>query len=757
MGMHRLAILLVVLASTIWFTRPGFGQQRFALLIGNQAYTQAVGPLKNPYNDVARVGRALAEVGFTVLDPLKDATRDDMLFGVYKLAELLRKAGPGAVGFLYYTGHGIAVGGENVLIPKNVETTTDAELNVRGVRLTEVVDILKNNAPDAVHFVVLDACRNNIRGQKGAKGFVPVNDQRAGVVLAFATAAGQTASDDGASSGPYAAALAEEIVVPGRNDQAVFNTVRSRVVSVTGHRQTPWTHDGLIGERIVFKPLEAQRSVAIELTYKNYIEAFEAQRPILKGSLFPREALGELVYSVLERSTEQFKGKTWDGGDDWGRIAFDEAGRLAKYYEPSGREAGQILIQGVMSDSGHSFAGTRGVLRSAELAGEWHQNDKKGEGGFILKFVGQDAVMSWGPLFRRESRWRPTSHSSSSTASVHFSEAAEAWSATKDTTSTAVLEAFIVRYKDTFYAEIARARIEELKKQQVAVTVPPNAPAAQPAPAITRPPAGCEGIEAQVGNDKRCLKPMDTFKDCHTCPEMVVMPVGSFTMGSPRSEEGRNDNEDPQHKVIIAKLFAVGKFAANVDEWDACVAGGGCNGTKLSNQSWVRERPVINVSWNDTKAYVSWLSAKTGKTYRLLSEAEREYVARAGTTTPFWWGSSISTKQANFNGNYAYGGGAKGEYRQITVAVDSFEPNAWGLYNVHGNVWEWVEDCWHENYQGAPVDGSAWITGECKYRVLRGGSWVDDPRLLRSAKRDGITPVDRRINYGFRLARTLSP
>jgi len=249
--MRRLAILLVVLAGI--FSSTCCAQQRFALLIGNQAYVDAVGPLKNPHNDIARVGHALSEVGFTVLDPLKDATRDDMLFGVYKLAERLRKAGPGAVGFLYYTGHGIAIGGENVLVPKNVESTTDAELNIRGVRLGEILDVLKNTAPDAVHFVVLDACRNNIRGQKGAKGFAPVNDQRAGVVLAFATAAGETASDEGAGSGPYAAALAEEIVVPGRNDQAVFNAVRSRVVAVTARHQTPWTHDGLIGERVVFK------------------------------------------------------------------------------------------------------------------------------------------------------------------------------------------------------------------------------------------------------------------------------------------------------------------------------------------------------------------------------------------------------------------------------------------------------------------------------------------------------------------------
>src|SRR5262249_20703024 len=235
-----------------------------------------------------------------------------------------------------------ASNGENVLIPTNLQGASDAELSVRGVKLTEVVDILKNTAPDAVHFVVLDACRNNIRGQRGAKGFLPVNDQRTGVVLAFSTAAGETASDEGATSGPYAAALAEEIVKPGRNDQAVFNAVRSRVFEAT-HRQTPWTHDGLVGERIVFKA-EASRPTAFDLTYTRYIEAFEAGVPTLKRTLFAREAMGELAYSVLERSTAQFRGKTWRGGDDWGRIVFDAAGRSAKYIEDGGHEAGEILI-----------------------------------------------------------------------------------------------------------------------------------------------------------------------------------------------------------------------------------------------------------------------------------------------------------------------------------------------------------------------------------------------------------------------------
>src|SRR5262249_12783135 len=143
--------------------------------------------------------------------------------------------------------------------------------------------------------------------------------------------------------------------------------------------------------------------------------------------------------------------------------------------------------------------------------------------------------------------------------------------------------------------------------------------------------------------------------------------------------------------------------------------------------------------------------------YRLLSESEREYVTRAGTTTPFWWGSTISSSQANYDAAWGYNGGPKGEVRNRTLPVDSFEPNPWGLYQVHGNVWEWTEDCWNEPYAKARPDGSAWPAGDCGYHMGRGGSWVAVPGQLRSAKRFGFRAADQVSNIGFRVARTLSP
>jgi formylglycine-generating enzyme required for sulfatase activity len=285
-------------------------------------------------------------------------------------------------------------------------------------------------------------------------------------------------------------------------------------------------------------------------------------------------------------------------------------------------------------------------------------------------------------------------------------------------------------------------------------------PGKAPQQSTGQPPTATQPFVVQPLSPERerALKAKDTFKECPSCPEMIVVQAGSFTMGSPTDEVGRRPFEGPQHPVSVAKSFGVGRYAVTFDEWDSCVADGGCNGWKPPDYGWGRgRRPVIDVSWHDANAYVAWLSVKMGKTYRLLSEAEREYVTRAGTSTPFWWGSSISTSQANYDGDTTYGGGVRGKYRRQTLPVDSFEPNPWGLYQVHGNVWEWVEDCWHDDYGGAPSDGSAWTTADCDGPVVRGGSWNYNPRNVRAASR-GRNNTDSRFNFlGFRIGRTLAP
>jgi formylglycine-generating enzyme required for sulfatase activity len=292
---------------------------------------------------------------------------------------------------------------------------------------------------------------------------------------------------------------------------------------------------------------------------------------------------------------------------------------------------------------------------------------------------------------------------------------------------------------------------------------------------------------------EKAAKPGSDFKECAIgCPTMVVVLAGKFTMGSPEGEKDREESESPQHEVTIAKPFAVGKTEVTFAEWDACVADGAC--LKAADNGWGRDdRPVINVSWDDAKHYVAWLSRITGKEYRLLSEAEWEYAARAGNSGPYGRLNMLQQEGVHTEGQQQAGGydyvhyvpfskttpggqerysfGGDDEDVQLdqhawyshnshtkTHPVGKKAANAFGLHDMHGNVWEWCEDPWHDGYQDAPPDGSPWVKdGDEGRRVVRGGSWNAYPRSLRAARRYG-TASDVRDDYiGFRLARTLNP
>ena len=261
----------------------------------------------------------------------------------------------------------------------------------------------------------------------------------------------------------------------------------------------------------------------------------------------------------------------------------------------------------------------------------------------------------------------------------------------------------------------------------------------------------------------RSRKPGKSFSDCTECPEMDVVPAGSFLMGSSDGDKAAEQDEKPQHPVSISRPFAVGRYEVTRAEYasfvkatgraygDGCYFWTGSEWKKDAAGSWrdpgfkqTNRDPVACVNWHDAKAYVDWLRKETGKSYRLLTEAESEYAARAGTSTRYSFGDEISAKDANFS-----------RHLDQTSAVGSYPANPWNLHDMHGNVWEWVEDCWNGSYKGAPSDGGAWLDGDCSRRVLRGGSWSSNPGDLRSAVR-GRDGTGVRVNYfGFRVARTL--
>jgi formylglycine-generating enzyme required for sulfatase activity len=301
---------------------------------------------------------------------------------------------------------------------------------------------------------------------------------------------------------------------------------------------------------------------------------------------------------------------------------------------------------------------------------------------------------------------------------------------------------------DEFYFGSPRPVATAPSASSAPAPTPQRTPAPQPPPVATPAPAPAPAVTATAPSAGTAApsasgaKAGDVFRDCQGCVEMLVLPAGTFDMGS------TTEYENPPHRVNIAKPFAIGKHEVTFDQWDACVADGGCK-HRPDDREWGRgDRPVINVSWLDAKAFVTWLSQKTGQTYRLPSEAEWEYAARGGTNSPYWWGRDVGSRQANCRE-------CNTGSSQQTAAVGSYKANPFGLFDTAGNAAEWVEDCWNDNYRGAPQNGSPWLAGQCRLRVLRGGAFDSAAKYLRSTARFRYDSDVRYSANGFRVVREL--
>ncbi|MBN3767803.1 formylglycine-generating enzyme family protein, partial [Burkholderia sp. Ac-20365] len=252
------------------------------------------------------------------------------------------------------------------------------------------------------------------------------------------------------------------------------------------------------------------------------------------------------------------------------------------------------------------------------------------------------------------------------------------------------------------------------------------APAPAPAPAAAKAATGGES------------------KDCAACPAMISLPAGSFTMGS----NSDDPSEKPPHHVTISAPFAIGKYEVTVEQWNACADVNGCPKLTPENNS-AKNAPARDLSWDDTQAYVKWLSKVTGKTYRLPTEAEWEYANRAGTTTKYWWGDAMRKGMANCKDC------GDPYHKEAPEPVGTFAANPNGLYDMNGSVWEWVGDCWHNSYQGAPNDGRAWDAPGCNTRVIRGGSWREGNDYMLSSTRFKYSQSVRQSQDGFRVVKEL--
>ena len=281
------------------------------------------------------------------------------------------------------------------------------------------------------------------------------------------------------------------------------------------------------------------------------------------------------------------------------------------------------------------------------------------------------------------------------------------------------------------YGELLRESVAAAPPKPA--TAPAAAPQAAPPAVKPAPPPAAVAVQ-QTGS----------ITDCDSCPEMVVVQPGSFVMGDERGDR----SEKPAHRVTIGKPFAIGKYEVTLAQWNACVQADACrpmaDTTGLSDKS-----PAKDLSWNDAQKYVRWLAKLTGQNYRLPTEAEWEYAARAGTSSRYWWGDKMEPGKANCKG-------CGGDWSNDAPAnVDAFPANPLGLYGMNGGVWEWVEDCWHKSYAGAPTDGSAWTSSDCRENVIRGGSWRNDSTYAHSASRFTYDTAVRYILNGIRVAKSL--
>ena len=669
---------------------PAPAAQRVALVIGNAAYVHSA-PLRNPGNDAADMARALRGLGFRVIEGLD---LDRAAFG-RKLRAFAGAARGAEAALLFYAGHALQVDGENWLVPVDASLASEVDLELEAFKLGTFLRQMRS----AANLVFLDACRNNPLATKLARsmgtarsGAVTRGLARVGgaggTLIAYATQPGNVAEDGAGRNSPFTGALLAHIPTPGRSVNDLMAAVTDTVMTRTNEKQQPWSHSSLR------RPFYFRRDGA-------------AARPKPPAAAAPPQ--GGAGASLEQPAAEAYK-------------AAERIDSVAAY-------------QAVIRRFPKSVYAALAQERIRKLQG----------GGAQAALPAKPALPKPGPAEAVEAALGLAIADrrliQSGLASLGFDPGPA----------------------DGVFGERTRAA---LRAWQAKAGVPATGWLTASASRTLKSAGKTAALEDRVE-----MRPGKTFRDCADCPEMVVVPAGSFTMGSPPQEKDRQKVEGPQREVTIPRPFAVGKYevtrgafarftaATGHSTSNSCTAYEGGEWKFGSGRNWrnpgfgqTDRGPVVCVSWHDAKAYVAWLSRRTGKRYRLLSEAEWEYAARAGTRTRYHWGDSIGRNRANCDGC-----GSRWDDKR-TAPVGSFGANPFGLHDMHGNVSEWVEDCWHSSYRSAPPDGRAWTAGGiCGGRILRGGSWYDAPASLRSAVRVFRDWVGGRNVDGFRVARTLAP
>jgi formylglycine-generating enzyme required for sulfatase activity len=790
-------LFLVLLAAS-----PALAETRVALVIGNDNYA-TLPSLNNAVTDARGIAAKLKSLGFeTILET--NVGRRKIGRTLARFRGLLAKAD---VGLVFYAGHGIQLDGENYLVPSDARVEIEEDLPYEAVRASDFLATMAD-AGTPLNIVIIDACRDNPlpkRTRSGARGLavVTVPQSIKGTAILYSAGAGQVAQDGPPGGhGVFTGALLDVLDRPGLKLEDVFKQTAAKVSAATGNKQDPWINSSVKGD-FYFRPKTLGQNVApaqganMEALfwqsaeksgkagdYEAYLSAFPdgVFKPLARtrlAALTPASApppaieIEEVDATYLALKTANLRSGPGTSFDKVGRVSKEQALNV------TGRVTGKKWLR--IAHAGGSafvFAPLVSEIDPLELAA-WQNLDGNPGREELQTFIKRFNAGHYTPKAQAMLEALPLPiPSGPKVASVAPSLVGlPSRSGLPQTIPIPASDVADVAPGDTLYSiarryGVAMRDVIDANRLKAPFVLEIGQSLRLPPPRlyVVSPGDTIFSISQRFGADMRTLVSMNglaapyqvtagqglkmpvrgplalahgmVFQDCSDCPEMVVVPPGEFMMGSTKV-----NNEGPVHRVTILAAFSVGKYEVTFDEWDACVSAGWCSKKtyqgKLKDAGWGRgRRPAISVSWDDAQEYLTWLSKKTGKTYRLLSEAEWEYVARAGTKTRFNTGDNISTSQANFDHNPGK-----------TAPVGNYPSNQFGLHDVHGNVWEWVQDCWNDNYNGAAADGSVG-TGDCSVRIQRGGSWGNKPRDLRSSKRLADYSFGR-PDFGFRVARTL--
>jgi formylglycine-generating enzyme required for sulfatase activity len=701
------------------FSEPVLAEKRVALVIGNSAY-QKVPLLANPARDADAMSDMFMKAGFDVVQAKHDLGIGEMRRALRDFSDDARDAD---VAIVYYAGHGMEVDGINYLIPVDAILERDIDAYDEAVPIDRVLTVIE--PAKQLRLVILDACRDNpfgknmkrtVASRAVGRGLAKVDPVNPNTLIAFAAKAGSTATDGDEKNSPFTAALLRHLPRPGLDLRKAFGFVRDDVMKVTRNRQEPYIYGSLGGDDVALVPapppvIDTNKAARDDYEFAQQINVIAAWDSFI--SKYPSGFYSDLARMQREKLIAA-------------KAAADEAGRLAAQ-----RKA--------LEDARAAEAERAKIAAQAKAA--------------------EDAKIQ-----------------AEQAAATERAKAAEK-----------AAEKAAVREKIEQAAKLAGVEIDGSKIGNETKSDGPRVSTVCAGTSVRLEAPSSRTAQTLTQVEECALAPKDVFRECQNCPDMVVVPAGEVLMGSSRSEIDNGlaaANEAPQHKVVIRQPLAIGRFEVTRDQFAAFVtssgykAGDHCftfeqnNPQDRADRSFLKpgyaqdgNHPAVCVSWADAKAYVAWLSQTTSKSYRLLSEAEFEYAARAGTTSRFGVGIDPGEicKFANGADQAAKIAGLPGDAPYMTcrdgfpftAPVGSLAPNAFGLYDLIGNVWEWTEDCYYGDYATARADGAAHQDAACSTRTVRGGDWFSTEASLRPAVRAKADANARHDDIGFRVARTL--